>query len=74
MPIYKMLGSHTAITGGILPLTAKVDATVWKRMYEKLNAKPTPKCNPIPPFTFLDDNDTPINVKMNEANDMAIRL
>jgi hypothetical protein len=63
-----------AIIGGIFPFTAKVDATVWNRIYEKLSPSPIPKCNPIPPFVFLEERDTPITVRMNDANDMAIRL
>ena len=54
-------------------MTAKVAETVWNRMYEKLSASPTPKCNPIPPFIFLDDRDTPIVVRINAAKDMAMR-
>jgi hypothetical protein len=46
---------------------------VWKRIYEKLKAKPIPKYNPIPPFTLREDNETPIIVKINAAKDIAIR-
>ena len=60
--------------GGTLPFTANVEAIVWNKMYEKLNPKPIPKCNPIPPFVFLEDKDTPISVRIKEANDMAMRL
>ena len=45
-----------AIIGGIFPFTAKVDATVWNRIYEKLSPSPIPKCNPIPPFVFLEES------------------
>ena len=68
-----MLGIHTAIIGGVFPLTAKVADTVWNKMYEKLSANPTPKCSPIPPFIFLDDKETPMVVKIKAAKDMAIR-
>ena len=62
------------MTGGTLPFTANVEAIVWNRIYEKLNPKPMPKCNPMPPFVFFEERDTPISVRINEAKDMAMRL
>ena len=41
---------------------------------DKQKQRGIPKCNPIPPFVFLEERDTPITVRMNDANDMAIRL
>ena len=69
-----MLGIHTAMIGGTLPLTAKVDDTVWKRMYEKLRPRPTPRLSPIPPLVFLHERVSPMVVRMNAAKDMAMRL
>ena len=74
MKRYSTFGIHTAMAGDTLPFMAKVDEMVWNRMYEKLNPKPIPRCNPIPPFVFFEERDTPISVRMNEAKDMAIRL
>ena len=74
MKAYSTLGIHTAMTGGMLPLTANVEAMVWKRMYEKLSPSPMPRCSPMPPLVFFDESDAPISVRMKEANDMAMRL
>jgi hypothetical protein len=68
-----MFGIQTATIGGVFPLTVKVAETVWNRIYEKLKANPIPKFIPIPPFTFLEDKDKPIAVRINAAKDMAIR-
>lgn len=68
-----MFGIHTAMAGGILPLMAKVADMVWNKMYEKLNASPIPKCSPIPPFTFREESESPMAVRMKAANDIAIR-
>lgn len=72
MKLYKILGNHTATATGIW--SAKADDIVWKSMYEKLNPKPIPSDNPIPPLVFFDDSDAPMIVRMNAANDIAIRL
>lgn len=32
MKVYNMFGNHTAKTGGVFPLTAKVEETVWNRI------------------------------------------
>ena len=71
---YTIFGNHTANIDGILPLIENVDDTDWNKMYEKLRPNPIPRFNPIPPLTFLDDSETPIAVRMNAANDAAIRL
>ena len=68
-----MLGIHTATIGGVLPLVVNVAETVWNKMYEKLNANPIPRFIPMPPFTFLEERDSPMVVRMKAANDMAIR-
>ena len=47
-----ILGIHTAIIGGVFPLTAKVADTVWNKMYEKLSANPTPKMQSHSSFHF----------------------
>lgn len=60
--------------GGVSALMAKVALIVCSRIYVKDSAKPIPRYIPIPPLRFLDDNDTPIIVRMNEANDEAMRL
>lgn len=70
---YNMFGIHTAMAGERFPLMAKVDDMVWNRMYEKLNANPIPKCRPMPPFTLRDDSDSPIAVRINAANEVAMR-
>ena len=69
-----MFGVHAANGGGMLACTAKADETVWSMMYAKLRANPTPRYIPIPPFLFLADSDAPMMVRMNDANDRAIRL
>ena len=74
MKVYTILGTHTASSGDAFPFIAKVAETVWNNMYEKLSPNPTPKYIPMPPLTFLEDNDTPMIVKIKEANDIAIRL
>lgn len=68
-----MFGIHTAMAGIMFPFMAKVDEMVWNRIYEKLSPSPIPKCKPIPPFTFREDSDKPMEVRINAANDMAIR-
>ena len=67
-----MLGSHAASAIGMW--SAKADDMLWKSMYEKLSARPIPNDRPIPPFDFLDESETPITVRINAANDIAIRL
>ena len=71
MMAYKMLGIQTATSGEACPLMANVADTFIKKMYEKLNSSPNPKCSPIPPFTFLEANDNPILVRINDAAIMA---
>ena len=68
-----MLGNHTANRGDMSPLVAKVDDMVENMMYVKLNISPIPMFTPIPPFTFREDSDIPIDVNMNAANMDAIR-
>lgn len=46
------LGTQTEIKGDHPALIAKVEDIVWKRIYEKLNAKPAAMAVPIPPFLF----------------------
>ena len=67
-----MFGIHTAMAGIMFPFMAKVDEMVWNRIYEKLSPSPIPKCKPIPPFTFREDSDKPMEVRINAANDMGI--
>ena len=67
-----MLGIQTAKATGMC--SANADDIVWKSMYEKLNAKPIPSDNPIPPLRLRDERDAPITVMMNAANDIAMRL
>lgn len=69
-----IFGIHADKSGGQPALTAKVEDTVWKRMYEKLSAMPIPSESPIPPLRFSIDSDTPIMVRMNAANGEAMRL
>ena len=69
-----MFGIHAASIGGVSALMAKVDDTVCSIMYVKLRASPIPRYIPIPPLRFLDDRDKPMVVRMNEANDVAMRL
>ena len=54
-------------------MMANVELTVWSMMYPKLNARPMPRYSPIPPFRFLDDSDTPMVVRIKDANEDAIR-
>ena len=68
-----MFGIHTAMIGGMFPLTANVDDNFWNKIYEKLSASPIPKYNPMPPLTFRYESETPMAVRINAANDMAIR-
>ena len=69
-----MLGIHAANIGGVSALMANVAETVWSIMYPKLSARPIPKYNPMPPFRLRDDRETPIVVRIKEANEEAIRL
>ena len=62
-----------ARAGGIFPLMAKVAEMVWNRMYEKLSPKPIPKWSPMPPLTFREESERPMAVRINAANDMAMR-
>ena len=72
MMVYRMFGIHTATIGGVFPFTAKVDDTVWKRMYEKLKPRPTPKLRPMPPLVFLQERVSPMVVRMKAAKAMAM--
>ena len=67
MKVYKILGIQAATIGLTYPLMAKVDVMVINKMYEKLSAKPIPMFKPIPPFTFLDESDAPMAVRMKAA-------
>ena len=69
-----ILGIHAASIGGVSAFMAKVADTVCNNIYAKLNAKPIPKYIPMPPFRFLDDSETPIVVRIKDANEVAIRL
>ena len=69
-----MLGSHTANNTGIFPLIANILDIVVNKIYMALNAKPIPNCNPIPPFIFFEDSDTPIIIRIIAANGFAYRL
>ena len=72
--VYIILGIHIAINGDVAPLTANVDVTVEKNIYEKLNNNPIPILIPIPPFTLRDASDIPIAVSINAAATIAKRL
>lgn len=63
-----MFGSQTASRGDMVPFMAKVDEMVENRIKAALSPIPIPRCNPIPPFTFREANETPIKVKIKEAN------
>lgn len=69
-----ILGIHAASIGGAPALTANDDDTVWSMMYTKLSTNPNPRYIPMPPLRFLEDNEAPIIVSMNDANEVAIRL
>ena len=69
-----ILGIHAASIGGVSALIANVDDTVCNMMYVKLNASPIPRYRPIPPLRFLEDNASPIVVRMNDAKEVAMRL
>lgn len=69
-----MLGSHTASMAFIFPLTANVVDNVRKSINIKLNTKPNPICNPMPPRVLREANDTPMSVNINAANGVALRL
>jgi len=61
----RIFSIQTAKPGVSEPPTANMVENRIKRMYEKLQAKPTPICNPMPPLTFRDERDTPIRVNIN---------
>lgn len=69
-----MLGIHAASIGGVPALMANVADIVCRMIYAKLSAKPAPRYTPIPPFRLRELSEAPIIVRMNEANDVAIRL
>jgi hypothetical protein len=68
------LGIQEAIIGLTYPFTAKVEVTVVKSIYEKLNPNPIPIFNPIPPLILRDDNEAPILVRIKAAIIAAYRL
>ena len=74
MPKNTKLGNQTATNGLSIPLTEKVVDMVENKIYNELSASPIPKCNPIPPLTFREDNETPIKVIINAAKGMEKRL
>lgn len=49
------------------PLTENDVDNVENMMYKELKANPIPKCNPMPPLTFLDAKETPIRVMIKAA-------
>ena len=59
---------------GVSALMANVELTVCSIIYVKLNAKPMPRYFPIPPLRLRDESEKPMVVRMNDANDVAIRL
>ena len=67
-------GNHTDKNGDMLPLTENEVLMVCAKIYTALNAKPAPKCKPVPPRTLRDDSETPIKVIINAANGEAKRL
>ena len=68
-----IFGIHTAKRGDISPFVAKVDDMVENKIQVKLNIKPIPMFTPIPPFTFRDDRNIPIDVNIKAAKVDAIR-
>ena len=60
-----------ATRGLVMPLTANVDVTVENKIYEKLSNNPIPIFSPIPPFTFREESDMPIEVRINAAAAIA---
>lgn len=69
-----MFGSQTAITVGMVPLTAKVVDMDVKSTYNELNAIPIPRFSPIPPRTFFEDKETPIKVMIIADKGIEYRL
>ena len=69
-----MFGIQAASIAGVFACMANVADTVCSIIYAKLKASPIPRYIPIPPFLFLEDNDSPMVVRINDANDDAIRL
>lgn len=74
MPKNKILGNQTAMNGLRMPLTEKVVDMVENKIYNELNASPTPKCNPMPPLTFRDESEMPIKVIIIAAKGIEKRL
>lgn len=74
MPRNTKLGNHTAIKGLRIPLTENVVDIVENSIYNELSASPIPKCNPMPPLTLRDDNETPIKVIIKAAKGIEKRL
>ena len=60
--------------GLVSPEMANEEDTCINRMYKKLNPRPIPICSPIPPFTFREETDAPIRVRMKAAKAIAKRL
>ena len=71
---YNILGIHAASKGGVSALMAKVELIVCNNIYENDKARPIPRYIPMPPFRLREESDTPIIVKINDANEVAIRL
>ena len=61
-------GIHTDNDAGKLPDVAKTVDIFINKINENVIANPNARFNPIPPLTFLDDNETPINVRTIVAN------
>ena len=75
-PVIKnsIFGNQTANNGFILPFMANVLDSVENNINKALKAMPIPMLTPIPPLTFREASDTPINVKIIEASGMENRL
>ena len=69
-----IFGTQAASIGGVPAFMANVADMVCNIIYRKLRASPKPRYIPIPPFLFLEDKEAPMMVRMNEANELAMRL
>lgn len=56
------IGIQTDKDAGKLPEVAKTVEIFINNINENVIARPKARFNPIPPLTFLEDKETPINV------------
>ena len=62
------IGIHTANEAGRFPKVANTVEIFINKINAKVIAKPNARFNPIPPLTFREDKETPINVRTIVAN------